>query len=115
MVELKANQNTSSVVNCVVGDGGSVDKGSWEEATLIVRWLWIYFLSFFNQQKQRQCDFHLHGQLGEGRRRLGIKWKLSYTFIILNFAKEMKSVIGCLIVNGPWWATAGPAYAAAGA
>ena len=27
----------------------------------------------------------------------------------------MKSVIGCLIVNGPWWATAGPAYAAAGA
>ena len=27
----------------------------------------------------------------------------------------MKSLIGCLIVNGPWWATAGPAYAAAGA
>ena len=39
------------MVNCVVGDGGSVDKGSWEEATLIVRWLWIYFLSFFNQRK----------------------------------------------------------------
>ena len=46
LVELKDCQNTSSVVNCVVGDGGSVDKGSWSEATLNARWLWISFLSF---------------------------------------------------------------------